>query len=134
MNQVIKTKAKEYNRPVSATWWMKRPSYTRFIIRELTGIVLAGYAVFLIYLMMQAKDPARFNAMIESLKSPLNIGLHLIVLFFALFHSITFFDLTPRALRVHRGEARVPDGAIAGAHYAAWAVASIIVLFLVARR
>jgi fumarate reductase subunit C len=122
------TKTKEYVRPIPATWWLSRPAYTKFMVRELTSAFLAGYAVFLVILVRDARDEAAFSGLFNALKSPVSIVLHLIVLAFALFHSITFFDLTPRVLRAHRGEERVPDRAIAGAHYAAWLVLSLILI------
>lgn len=133
MESAPRHKSKEYVRPVPATWWLKRPAYLKFMIREITGVFLAGYAVFLMVLMLRARDAAAFSAFLEDLKSPLSIALHLVVLFFAFFHSVTFFDLTPRVLRVYRGEERVPDALVAGAHYVAWAIVSAALLVLAIR-
>src|SRR5687767_7328218 len=104
MPAAAKPKIKEYHRPVSPTWWLARPAYVKFMVRELTSAFIAGYAVFLLILMRDARDEMAFQAMLESLKSPVSIVLHLVVLGFALFHSITFFNLTPRVLVFHRGE------------------------------
>ena len=133
MPAAAKPKIKEHHRPVSPTWWLARPAYVKFMVRELTSAFIAGYAVFLLILMRNARDETAFQAMLESLKSPVSIVLHLVVLGFALFHSITFFNLTPRVLVFHRGEEQVPDSAIQGAHYALWAVVSIVLLFIVTR-
>ena len=125
------TKVKEYHRPIPASYWFSRKPYTLFILRELSSAALGAYAAFLIFLMARAQDdPAAFNGFIEGLKSPLSIVLHLVALAFAVYHSVTFFNLTPRVLVVHRGEDRVPDGLIQGAHYAMWLVASLILLFI----
>jgi len=53
-----------------------------------------------------------------------------LALIFSVYHSVTWFNLTPKALPLQRGETFVPDGAISGAHFAAWAVLSLVVLTL----
>ena len=55
---------------------------------------------------------------------------HLLALAFAIYHSVTWFNLTPKALPLQVGEGFVPDWVIAGAHYAAWIVVSSCVLIL----
>src|SRR5262245_39425007 len=108
-------------------WWLKNPVYFRFMMRELTGVFIAGYCVFLLIMMYKAEhDPASFTALYDALGSPLSVGLHIIAFAFAVYHSTTFFDLTPRVIVKFRGDERVPDAFIAGAHYAAWAVVSLI--------
>jgi len=71
-----------------------------------------------------------FGAFLEALQSPTSIGFHVIALGFAIYHSVTWFNLTPKALPLQIGEAFVPDAAIAGAHFAAWAVLTAAVLYL----
>ena len=93
------TKPKQFVRPMPATWWLKNPAYTWFMIRDVTSVFIAAYCVFLMVLMHRASgDPASFRAFYEKLASPLSTVLHLIVLVFACYHSITFFNLTPRVL------------------------------------
>jgi fumarate reductase subunit C len=125
------TKTKEYVRPIPLTWWLKQPAYTRFMIRDVTSIFIAGYCLFLMVLMYRAgQGPDSFQAFYDSLSRPFSVVLHLIALVFAVYHSVTFFNLTPRVMVVFRGDEKVPEAAIAGAHYAAWAVVSIILIVL----
>src|SRR5438477_250404 len=42
--------SKEYVRPMPATWWLHNIYLKLFMIRELTSVFVAGYAVFLIIL------------------------------------------------------------------------------------
>jgi fumarate reductase subunit C len=35
-------KGKEYVRPVGANWWLRKRSYTLFMLRELTAVFVAG--------------------------------------------------------------------------------------------
>jgi len=126
-----KPATKEYVRPIPVTWWLKHPAYTRFMIRDFTSVFIAGYCVFLMILMYRAgQDAESFGAFYQSLTGPLSIVLHLIALLFAVYHSMTFFNLTPRVLVVFRGDEKVPEAAIVGFHYAAWAVVSLILIAL----
>jgi fumarate reductase subunit C len=128
MPQAPKTQIKQYRRRIPADWWLKHPSYTQFMVRELGTGVLAAYAIFLLVLLAQAKDAGSFQAFVAGLRSPLSIVLHLLVLACALFNSITTFNIAPRVLALRQGEEKVPDHLVAGVHYAAWAVASIVLL------
>jgi fumarate reductase subunit C len=126
----VKSKVKTYNRPVPADWWLKRPAYTKFIVRELSSAFCAGYAIFLAVMMARAKDEAAFHEFVEGLKSPASIVLHLLVLGFAVYHAVTFFNLTPKVIVLRRGEDKVADSAISGAHFGLWAVATLVLLGL----
>ena len=52
---------------------------------------------------------------------------------FVLFHAVTWFNLAPQAMVVHLGGKRLPGALIAGANYAAWVVATALVLWIVSR-
>ena len=129
----MRTGTKQYIRPIPVSYWFTRRAYVLFMLRELSSAFIGGYAIFLMIMMAKARDAESFRALLESLKSPLSILLHLIVLGFALYHTITYFNITPRVLVIPRGEDRVPDQMIVGVHYAAWAVVSLI-LFIIAIR
>jgi fumarate reductase subunit C len=54
--------------------------------------------------------------------------LQLVCLAFAAYHSITWFAVTPKAMPLTLKGEPVSGTIIVGAHYAAWAVVSLIVL------
>ena len=121
-----------YHRPVPNTWWLKRKPYVLFMIRELTSIFVAGYCVFLlvfIYKLTQGADV--YGNFIDVLKSPSSVALHLIALAFVLYHTITWFNLTPKILVLYKGEERISQGLVAGTFYAGWIVVSVIVALFV---
>src|SRR5262245_9459770 len=114
---------KDYVRPMPATWWLKNRHLTLFMVRELTSVFVAGYAVFLLVLHYRYRQRGdAFHSMFEALKSPASIALHLLALVFVVYHSVTWFNLTPKAIVLWRGEERVSPVLIAGAHYALWVV------------
>ena len=120
-------KGKEYVRPMPATWWLHNIHLKLFMIRELTSLFVAGYAVFLLVLIAKVNDPAAFS---DTLLCPGALIFQIIALPFVLFHSVTWFNLTPKAIVLFRGEDRVSPVWIAGAHYALWAVLSVLILLM----
>lgn len=69
------TPRKDYVRPVSATWWLKRRTYFLFMLRELTCVFVGGYALLLLLLAKHRDDPQAFAGLLDS---PLLIALQLI--------------------------------------------------------
>jgi len=120
--------SKEYVRPMPATWWLHNIHLKLFMIRELTSLFVAGYAVFLLVLISHGDDPKAFT---DTLLCPTAIIFQLIALPFVVFHSVTWFNLTPKAIVLFRGEERVSPRVIAGTHYFLWAVISLLILIVV---
>lgn len=123
-------KPKQLIRPMPADWWLKKPAYTWFMIRDFTSIFIAGYCIFLMYVLCRSRDPQAFASLYQSWRSPLSMVLNGVALVFATYHSITFFNLTPRVLVVFQGDEKVPDSTIAGAHYLLWIVVSVIIVLI----
>ena len=120
-----------YIRKVPNTWWLKRKPYFLFIVRELTSVAVAGYCAFLLYLMYELREgPGAYSAAIGLIKSPVSVILHAVGLLLVLYHTITWFNVTPKVLVFHLGEERVPAVVIAGAHYAGWLATSALVAWL----
>ena len=111
-----------------ANWWLKKKTFFLFMVRELTCVFVGGYAFFLLLLASRLDDKEAFTAI---LKSPLWITLQIIALPLVLYHTVTWLNLTPKVMVVWRGEDRVSPSLIAGLHYLAWGVVSIIILWIV---
>ena len=123
---------KPYVRPMPATWWLQRRPYLIFMLRELSSVFVAGYVVLLLVMIHRvSQGPEAYASFLETLKSPVAIFLHVIALAFALLHTITWFNLTPQAIAVRRGEDRLPPGLVIAPNYVAWAVISAIVAWFV---
>ncbi len=120
-----------YIRKIPNTWWLKRKPYTLFIVRELTCVAVAGYCAFLLYLMYAlGQGPEAYSAAIGLISSPASLALHVVGLLLVLYHTVTWFNLTPRVIVIHIGEEQVPAVLVAGAHYAGWLAVSGIVAWL----
>ena len=126
-------KTKEYIQPIPALWWLHNRYLVMFMIRELTSVFVAGYAVFLLVLIYKAgqgkKEFAEFYA--QTLESGWSIALQVIAMAFVIYHSATWFNLTPKVMVVWRGEEKVSPVLIAGANYVLWLIVSVLILYLV---
>ncbi len=123
--------SKDYIRPMPKTWWLQRKGWRWFIVRELTSVFVAAYALFLLCMAMQAGTKEDFSVFWDSLQTTGSILFHVAVFLMVTFHTITWFAAAPKALRIYRGEERVPEAIVAGGHFAAWIVVSIVVAWLV---
>jgi fumarate reductase subunit C len=124
-----------YRRRVSVWWWLQSRSYTGFVLRELTSVAVAYFALVLLWqIRALGQGPEAYARVIARLRSPLFVVLDLLALAFVLFHSITWFNLAPKAMVVRLRGKRLPDVLIAGANYAAWVVLSAAVAAILLSR
>ena len=122
---------KPYVREITYRWIFRHPRYLRYMAREFTCLFIGAWTLLMVWGLKQlAEGPAAWAAFLECLKSPASIVFHVLALGFATYHSITWFNLTPKALPLQVGEEFVPDAAIAGVHFGAWAALSLAVLVL----
>lgn len=121
-------KAKEYVRPIPATWWLHNIHLVLIMIRELTSLFVAGYAVFLLILIGRANQG--WAAFRDTLLCPTAVVFQVICLPFVIYHSVTWFNITPQVIVLFRGEERVGPLLIAGGHYVLWLILSLIILLI----
>ncbi len=124
-----------YRPSVPRTWYLRKQPYRVFMLRELTSVFIGGYLVFLIILLARlGQGYEQYAALMESLRSPLAVVGHAVVLAAAVFHSITWFNLTPQVMPIRIGEQRLPDAVAAiGAGYLPWLIVSGAILWGVLR-
>jgi fumarate reductase subunit C len=125
-------KTKEYIRPMPATWWLHNRQLFLFMLRELSSVFVAGYAVFLMVMLFRfGQGREAFQAFFETLRSPISILLHLVALAFVVYHSVTSFNAAPVIMTVWRGEEKMNPTLIIGANYALWLILSLLILVAV---
>lgn len=123
-----------YRRRVSVWWWLKNPAYALFVVRELTSVAVAYFALLTLWqIRALTAGPDAYGAFLERMRSPAFLALNALALAFLLFHSVTWFNLAPKAIVLRLGGQRVPDLLVAGANYAAWAILSAGVAFVLLR-
>ena len=123
-----------YRRRVSVWWWLPNRSYIGFVLRELTSVFVAFFAVVSLWqLRALAQGPDAYVQFLARLRTPRFLALDTVAFLFVLFHAITWFNLTPKAMVVRLRGKRVPDWVIVGQNYVAWLVLSGLVAFVLLR-
>ena len=117
------------------TWWLARPGYIRFMIREATSVFVA---IFLVELLVQvravAQGPEAYAAMLAKLASPGWITFNVVALLFALYHTVTWFKLTGVVQVVRVGDRQVPPALVVAGTFFAWGVVTLFILYWVVVR
>ena len=112
-------------------WFFRHPRYLRYMAREVTCIFIGAYTLLLLVgISRLAEGQAAYEGFLQALKGPASVLFHVVALVFALYHTATWFNVTPKALPVQIGEEFLPGRIVAGAHYVVWALLSLAILFL----
>ncbi|MBL8190739.1 MAG: fumarate reductase subunit C [Acidobacteria bacterium] len=121
---------KWYRKRVSTWWWTQQWRSFKFILRELSSVAV-GYcgAILLVLLWSLTQGPEAFATFQSWMKTPLFIVMSVIAFGFVLYHSITWFNLAPKAMPVRVGGKRLPEWMIAAPNYVAWIVMSAVVIW-----
>ncbi len=90
-----------YNQKLSPLWWTKKVTYFVYFLREFTGIVIAAYVFYVLFLTLLIKlTPAESAQNSYYFDSFFNFGSFAIVswiaLAFALFHMLTWLYVSAK--------------------------------------
>jgi fumarate reductase subunit C len=120
-----------YRPRVSTYWWLKRRSYLAFILRELSSVFVAWSVVFLLLLVAAVSGGEdNYRQFLAWAGRPAVLLLTAVSLLFVVYHAVTWFNLAPKAMVMRWRGRRVPGAWVAAANYAAWALASALVVWL----
>jgi len=122
-----------YVRPISnTTWYMRNGRYKRYMLREVTCLLVGLYCVLAIWgLAALAGGPDRWGAFLTAQQLPGMLGFHLVMLvYFLVYMTFDWFKLAPKAMPVQLGEKMLPDRFIVIAHYLAWIGVSLFGFWL----
>ena len=123
-----------YRRRMSVWWWLKDVAYTKFVLREMTSVFVAFFALLYLWqLQAIAQGPDAYARSIARLRTAPFLLLDSVALVFVLFHTITWFNLTPTAMVVRVKGKRVPDRIVAGSNYVVWVLLSAVVGWIFTR-
>ena len=99
----------QYHRSHRKAWFLERPAYVRFMIRELTSFFVAGYLVLLLLTLAKlGGGEAALADWLAAVSGPGWMVVHVIALIAAVWHSVTWFGAVPQAMPIYLGEDRVP--------------------------
>ena len=123
-----------YRKRVSTYWWLQRWEYLRFVLREISSVFIAIFVIetlFQIYAL--SSSPEAYSAFLDILKNPFVLALNVISLLFVIFHSITWFNLSARAMSIRVGGKKIPGFMISGPNFVAWFVISAVIAWFLLR-
>jgi fumarate reductase subunit C len=120
-------------RPVSRTrWYFAHPRYLRYLSREATCLGIGALALLMVCALDRlAAGRLAWESFVAALATPwIAVGL-VVVLVLALHNAISWFRVAPKAMPVQVGERFLPAWVVVVAHYLAWIVVSLAVLYFV---
>ena len=98
-----------YRQPVSRLWWLKKRTYFVFVMRELSSVFVAWFAVFLMIMVVAVgRGEAAYQNFLNWAASPVVVVVNVVALAFVVLHTVTWFALTPQAMVVRLGGRKVP--------------------------
>jgi fumarate reductase subunit C len=116
-------------------WWLSRRSYFAFVVRELTSLSVVWFVVYLLWLVWAVgTGRAAYQSFLDRSGQPWMVAINVVALAFAIYHTVTWFAVTPQAMVLKVRRRRVPGRAIAGALYLAWFVVSALLVWFVVIR
>ena len=125
---------KWHRRKVPIFWWLKKWSYMKFILRELTSLaVLYAAVLLLVQVVAVSRGEEAYANFLAFLERPGVIAANISIILGLLFHTVTWLNLAPRALVLRLAGRRVPDRVILLAHYFGWLGVSALIFGGLAR-
>ena len=100
----METHRKPYIREVKATWWLSNRAYIKYMIREATAVLSLLVSMELLAICLIAalySDRAR-DMIAAFVQHPAVIVFNCIAFLAVMFHTVTWFSLMPKAVRVFR--------------------------------
>ncbi len=125
---------KWYRRKVPIFWWLRKWSYMKFILRELTSLAVV-YAAVLLLLQVVAvsRGEEAYANFLAFLERPGVLAANILIILGLLFHAVTWFNLAPQALVLRLVGRRIPDRVVLLAHYLGWLAVSALIFGGLAR-
>ena len=125
----------QYHRPHRWAWFLERPGYLRFMVRELTSFFVAGYlVVFLVTLCWLGAGEDAFAQWLQRLSTPGWVFAHVVALAAAVWHSVTWFAAVPQAMPIFIGDKRLPAALAAVVMgYGPWLTVTAVIVWWVLR-
>ena len=122
------TAPRRYKRPMPRTWWLRNPRYILFILRETSAVFMVVFVlIYLVQLLKLGDGQTTYKAYLDLMDSPGWIAIHIVVLAFALLHTVTWINLMPKGLPEYVMGIKVPALGLLIGGFTAWVVASGVV-------
>jgi fumarate reductase subunit C len=105
-------------------WFTRNRHYFWYVVREFTALPLA---LWLLWLLVEIQRASNGATGYKPHGSALFIAFSVVVLLFALYHSVTFLSLSGLIIRLKLFDRLVPSHLITAAMFGMWAAASVVI-------
>ncbi len=134
MPQYSTFQPKPYRPRMSPYWYFERWPYLKFMVRELSCVFVAYFAVVMLFQIHAiSAGPGAYARFAACMRCPLILDLNAIALVFIVFHAVTWFALVPRVFVRDVMGPGIPDVVTMLPNFGAWFVASAIVAAFILR-
>ena len=118
--------------PSKTGWWLKQPRYVRYMMREMSAAFIGIYALVLIaglFRLSQGEDA--YVEFLAAAEGPVGLTFAVVAMVFAIYHTYSWFQVTPKAMPLMIGGKQVPGVFIVAAHWLGFVVVSVALWLLV---
>lgn len=113
-------------------WWLSQPRYIRYMMREISALFIGTYVLVLIVGLFQfSRGEAAYTAFLSAAGGTVGLVFALTTMIFAIYHTYTWFQVTPKAMPLMFAGKRVAGSIIVAAHWIVFALASAVLWLLV---
>ena len=116
-----------YVRPMPATWFMSKPAYKFYALRELSCVFSLFYSLNLFVGLWQLRNAEAWSGWLDFQTHPAMIVFALVTLAMTMLHAVTFIDMAPR-VAPQQVRKMIPDNTMKSAMLGGLAVVSAIIL------
>ena len=113
------------------SWWYRKSTYLSYMMREVSSLFIGAFSLAMVWgLYRFSQGEEAYTLWINELWN--NYLLFSVLMFiFAVYHSFTWFLVTPKAMPLKIAGKRIHGSIIIAAHLILWIFCSIIVWWLV---
>lgn len=117
-----------YTRPVKKHWYLKNTAYKTYALREATSIFAGLWMLNLLFgLLRLSQGPIAWLSWIEWMQHPVMLVFSLVTLGMALFHTVTWFAIAPKAMPGYIAGIKINPIHVTLGHWAGFIVFSLFV-------
>ena len=107
-----------YKAPMSRWWFLKTREYRMYALREFSSVVVGFFVVDLVAgLVSMNRGPVSWEWWVSMQTRPINLLLTALAVAMSLVHATTWFEATPKIIKIRRGPRYVADGWVVALHY-----------------
>lgn len=112
------THRRPYRTEVRRTWFLARPAYRAYALREFSSVIV-GLFVFdlMVGLVALNRGADAWAWWVDLQTNPFNVMLTAVAFAMSLVHASTWFKATPKIIKIRRGTHYVSDRWVVAQHY-----------------